>query len=238
VFQADDERRRVRSWLLRGDTHRQGVRSDGTGRENSGRWPFHRRSNALRAAQTLRDQRARYCDETREQVDKLWDVNVRKIAVIYQDDAFGKAVLDGVKLALAKHNSTPVALGTFARNTLDVDEGMKSVMAAHPEAVVVVGPYAPVAGMVKKAHAAGWRPQFLTVSFVGTERIYQGSRSRCGRHDYYPGRSSLQSHRLSDGCALSQVSVEVLSGLSAELCEPGGVRGRDGRGIESCRIRM
>jgi branched-chain amino acid transport system substrate-binding protein len=115
--------------------------------------------------------RASYYDETREQVDKLWDVNVRKIAVIYQDDAFGKAVLDGVKLALAKHNSTPVALGTFARNTLDVDEGMKSVMAAHPQAVVVVGPYAPVAGIVKKAHAAGWRPQFLTVSFVGTEEF-------------------------------------------------------------------
>jgi branched-chain amino acid transport system substrate-binding protein len=117
--------------------------------------------------------RASYCDETREQVDKLWDINVRKIAVIYQDDAFGKAVLDGVKLALAKHNSTPVALGTFARNTLDVDEGMKSVMAAHRQAVVVVGPYAPVAGMVKKAHGAGWRPQFLTVSFVGTEEFFK-----------------------------------------------------------------
>lgn len=55
MFQADDERRRVRSWLLRGDTHRQEVGSDGTGRENSSRWPFHRRSNALRATQTLRD---------------------------------------------------------------------------------------------------------------------------------------------------------------------------------------
>ena len=52
---------------------------------------------------------------------------MRKIAVTYQDDAFGKAVLDGVKLALAKHNSTPVALSTFARNTLDVDEGTKAL---------------------------------------------------------------------------------------------------------------
>src|SRR5579864_3441891 len=54
--------------------------------------------------------RASYYDETREQVDKLWDVNLRKIGVIYQDDAFGKAVLDGVKLALQKHNSAPLAL--------------------------------------------------------------------------------------------------------------------------------
>jgi branched-chain amino acid transport system substrate-binding protein len=113
--------------------------------------------------------RASYYDETREQVDKLWDVNVHKIGVIYQDDAFGKTVLDGVKLALQKHNSAPVALGTFARNTTDVDDGLKSVMALRPQAVVVVGPYAPVAAIVKKAHAAGWRPQFLTVSFVGTE---------------------------------------------------------------------
>jgi ABC-type branched-subunit amino acid transport system substrate-binding protein len=113
--------------------------------------------------------RASYYDETREQVDRLWDVNVHKIGVIYQDDAFGKTVLDGVKLALQKHNSAPVALGTFARNTTDVDDGLKSVMALRPQAVVVVGPYAPVAAIVKKAHAAGWRPQFLTVSFVGTE---------------------------------------------------------------------
>ena len=55
--------------------------------------------------------RASYYDETREQVDKLWEVNIRKIGVIYQDDPFGKAVLDGVKLALQKHNAAPVATG-------------------------------------------------------------------------------------------------------------------------------
>lgn len=115
--------------------------------------------------------RASYYDETREQIDKLWDINVRKVGVIYQDDAFGKTVLDGVKLALQKHNSAPAAVGTFPRNTLDVGDGIKSVMAARPQAVVIVGPYAPVAAIVKKAHAAGWRPQFLTVSFVGTEEF-------------------------------------------------------------------
>lgn len=115
--------------------------------------------------------RASYYDETREQVDKLWDINVRKISIIYQDDAFGKTVLDGVKLALQKHNAAPVALGTFARGSMDIDAGLRDVMAARPQAVVLVGPYSPVAAIVKKAHAAGWRPQFLTVSFVGTEEF-------------------------------------------------------------------
>jgi len=115
--------------------------------------------------------RASYYDETREQVDKLWEINLRKIGVLYQDDAFGKTVLDGVKLALHKHGSSPVVEGSFPRNTLAIDDGLKTVMASRPQAVIVVGPYAPVAAIVKKAHAAGWHPQFLTVSFVGTEEF-------------------------------------------------------------------
>lgn len=115
--------------------------------------------------------RASYYDETREQVDKLWEANIRKIGVIYQDDPFGKAVLDGVKLALQKHNASPAGLGTFARNSVDIAGGLKEVMTAHPQAVVIAGPYAPAAAIVKQAHMDGWKPQFLTVSFVGTEEF-------------------------------------------------------------------
>lgn len=113
--------------------------------------------------------RASYNDETREQVDNLWRSGARRIGVIYQDDGFGKAILDGVKLALAKHNAAPAATGSFARNTLDVGQGIESVRAAKPDAVILAGPYAPAAEIVKQAHAQGWRPLFLAVSFVGTE---------------------------------------------------------------------
>jgi branched-chain amino acid transport system substrate-binding protein len=115
--------------------------------------------------------RASYFDETREQVDKLWEQNVHKIGVIYQDDPFGKAVLDGVKLALQKHNATPAGLGTFTRGSVEVSEGLKQLMAERPQAVVIAGPYGSAAAIVKAAHASGWRPQFLTVSFVGTEEF-------------------------------------------------------------------
>lgn len=122
--------------------------------------------------------RASYFDETREQVDSLWQQRgVRKIAVIYQDDAFGKAVLDGVQHALARHQATPVALGTFQRNTLEVSVGLKSVRQSSPEAVILVGPYAPVAAILRQAHASGWHPLFLTVSFVGTEGLIRAAAS-------------------------------------------------------------
>jgi len=122
--------------------------------------------------------RASYFDETREQVDSLWRIRgVRKIAVIYQDDAFGKTVLEGVQRALARHQSAPVALGTFQRNTLDISAGLKAVREARPEAVIVVGPYAPMAAILKEADASGWHPLFLTVSFVGTEGLIRAAGS-------------------------------------------------------------
>jgi ABC-type branched-subunit amino acid transport system substrate-binding protein len=116
--------------------------------------------------------RASYYDETRDQIDGLWDqLDMHKIGVIYQDDAFGKAVLEGVKIALDKHHATPVALGTFPRNTLSVENGINQAKAGHPDAVIIAGPYAPVTEIIKKAHALGWHPLFLTVSFVGTEAL-------------------------------------------------------------------
>jgi branched-chain amino acid transport system substrate-binding protein len=119
--------------------------------------------------------RASYEDETREQVDGLWKTGVRKIGVIYQDDGFGKAILDGVKLALAKHNAAPVAVGSFTRNTLEVGSGIETVRAAKPEAVILASPYAPAAEIVKQAHGQGWRPIFLAVSFVGTEAFIKAA---------------------------------------------------------------
>jgi len=116
--------------------------------------------------------RASYFDETREQVDHLWQARgIRRIGVIYQDDAFGKTVLDGVQHSLARHDAKPVGLGTFQRNTLAVSEGLNTVREAKPEAVILVGPYAPVARILKEAHSSGWHPLFLTVSFVGTEGL-------------------------------------------------------------------
>jgi branched-chain amino acid transport system substrate-binding protein len=119
--------------------------------------------------------RASYFDEAREQVDNLWALGMKKIGVIYQDDAFGVAVLEGVKRGLAKYGAAPAALGSFQRNTLDVARGIEQVRAASPDAVVMVGPYAPVAEIVKKGRAAGWNPLYLTVSFVGTEAFIKAA---------------------------------------------------------------
>jgi ABC-type branched-subunit amino acid transport system substrate-binding protein len=116
--------------------------------------------------------RASYFDETREQIDGLWGtLGYKKIGVIYPEDAFGAAVLDGVKAALKVHGAEPIAVGSYQRQTAQVGGAIDTVKAANPEAVVVVGPSNTVAPILKQSHAKGWKPLFLTVSFVGTDEL-------------------------------------------------------------------
>jgi branched-chain amino acid transport system substrate-binding protein len=116
--------------------------------------------------------RASYFDETREQIDGLWDsLGYKKIGVIYPDDAFGAAVLEGVNEALKSKGSEPSAVASYQRQTANVGAAIGAVRAANPQAVVVVGPPNTVAPILTQAHAAGWKPLFLTVSFVGTEEL-------------------------------------------------------------------
>jgi branched-chain amino acid transport system substrate-binding protein len=118
--------------------------------------------------------RASYFDETREQIDGLWNtLHYRKIGVIVPEDAFGTAVLEGVKAALKAHGAAPLAVGTYQRQTAVVGTAIDSVRAASPDAVVVVGPSNTVAPILKQAHEKGWKPLFLTVSFVGTDELIQ-----------------------------------------------------------------
>ncbi|HXY23508.1 MAG TPA: ABC transporter substrate-binding protein [Candidatus Acidoferrum sp.] len=118
--------------------------------------------------------RASYFDETREQVDGLWGtLGYKKIGVIYPDDPFGTTVLDGVKTALKTHGAEPVAVASYQRQTAQVGGAIDSVRAVSPDAVVVVGPANTVAPILKQSHAKGWKPLFLTVSFVGTDDLIQ-----------------------------------------------------------------
>ncbi len=122
--------------------------------------------------------RASYFDETREQVDGLWGkLGYKKIGVIYPDDPFGATVLDGVKTALKAHSAEPVATASYVRQTAQVGGAIDTVKPANPEAVVLVGPANTVAPILKQAHAKGWKPLFLTVSFVGTDDLIQAAGS-------------------------------------------------------------
>lgn len=113
--------------------------------------------------------RASYFDETEAMVERLVrDLGVKKIGVFIQDDAYGAAGKAGVQRALLKNSMQLAGEGRYKRNTVEVDAALATLTEAAPEAVVMVGAYKACAEFVKKAQAAGFKPRFLNVSFVGT----------------------------------------------------------------------
>jgi branched-chain amino acid transport system substrate-binding protein len=102
----------------------------------------------------------------------MWStLGYKKIGVIYPEDAFGTAVLEGVKAALKIHGAEPIAAASYQRQTAQVGGAIDTVRGAKPDAVVLVGPANTVAPILKQSHAKGWKPLFLTVSFVGTDDL-------------------------------------------------------------------
>lgn len=115
--------------------------------------------------------RASYNDETALIVKQLTTLGLKKIAVFYQNDAYGKAGLDGVTLALAALKLKPVAQATVERNSVEVDNAVKALMAAGPDAVVQISAYKSCAAFIRTARKAGYGGTFFNVSFVGTQAL-------------------------------------------------------------------
>lgn len=116
--------------------------------------------------------RASYFDETERIIEHLGTLGVKKIAVFYQNDAYGKAGLEGVTRALAKRNLKPIATATVERNSVDVDDALaKLLKSEHPEAIVQISAYKSCAALIKQSRAKGYGGQFFNVSFVGSRAL-------------------------------------------------------------------
>lgn len=115
--------------------------------------------------------RASYYDETGLIVKQLTALDLKKIAVFYQNDSYGKAGLEGVKRALKVQGLEPVALGTVERNTVDVAKAVETIVAAKPDAVVQISAYKSCAAFIREARKATYGGTFYNVSFVGTQAL-------------------------------------------------------------------
>ena len=115
--------------------------------------------------------RASYYDETEKIVDLLVSNGNTNIAVFYQDDNYGLAGLKGVEIAMAKRNLKISALGKVERNTIKVEDAVKSINAARPDGVVMISAYTSVAEFVRQMKKAGSVTQFHNVSFVGSKAL-------------------------------------------------------------------
>ena len=101
--------------------------------------------------------RASYYQETEEMVARLTtDLGVERIAVLYQDDSYGLAGFNGVRLALERRGMEMAALGIYTRNTTAVKTALLDLRQGNPEAVIIIGAYQPVAAMIAWGRQVGF----------------------------------------------------------------------------------
>lgn len=115
--------------------------------------------------------RASYYDETEKIVNQVVLSGNKNIAVLYQNDSYGQAGLKGTEIAMAKRGLRISALGTVERNTVKVEEAVKAINAAKPDAVVMISQYTSIAEFVRQMKRAGSTTQFYNVSFVGSRAL-------------------------------------------------------------------
>ena len=115
--------------------------------------------------------RASYNDETAQIVKQLYALGMKRIAVFHQNDAYGKAGLDGVTKALLALDSKPVAVATVERNSVDVAAAVKVLAPSNADAIVQISAYKSCAAFIRAARLAGYGGQYYNVSFVGTKAL-------------------------------------------------------------------
>ena len=116
--------------------------------------------------------RATYDAETAAWIDYLVDeLGYTNIAILYQDDGFGRVGLAGVKKAMDARGMTISAEGTYTRNTVAVKSALLEIRKAKPEAIVMVGAYKPLSEFIKLSKKMRMDPTFVTISFVGSKAL-------------------------------------------------------------------
>lgn len=115
--------------------------------------------------------RASYHQEIDAIVRYLVRYGRRSIAVVYQNDAFGRDGLVGAQKALAARSLKPVTVTTVERNSADTREAARRVALARPDAVLMVSSYGTVASFIPNLRQQGSQALVMNVSFVGSNAL-------------------------------------------------------------------
>ena len=118
--------------------------------------------------------RASYRQETAGLVNNFLDIGRRRVAVFYQNDAYGRSGWAGVREALAARGETMAGEATYTRGTqfgTSMRDAVEILQARSPDAVICIGAYQACAAFARDAELLGLHIPVANVSFVGSENL-------------------------------------------------------------------
>lgn len=115
--------------------------------------------------------RAGYHQEADYIVEQLSTSGLRSVAVLHQDDAFGKAALESVTRALTQRGVKNVGMAAVERDATEVSDVARKLAAGHPQAVILIASYTSSAALIKTMKKQGYAGQFVATSYVGGKSL-------------------------------------------------------------------
>ena len=116
--------------------------------------------------------RASYAEEAQRIVDHLVNDGFVRIAVAYQNDAYGKDVLSSTVKALQEHAMKPITTAALPRNSVETSEAANTIAEANPDALVVISLSKTMASLVRDLSARRSSPQLMTISPTATMALF------------------------------------------------------------------
>jgi len=120
--------------------------------------------------------RASYTDETSRMVEHLHTIGLRRFAVMYQDDPFGKSGLAGAEAALQKLGLKAVAKGGYDRaKPEEVDAAVAAIAPAEPDAIIMVSVNRASAAFIRKMREKGSKARLFSISVVNFKELLKNA---------------------------------------------------------------
>ena len=116
--------------------------------------------------------RAGNAQEMEKIVENLEGMGSKKIAVLHNNDAAGKAALGEFERALKKRNLAVMGTATLERNSTDVAAAVVKMRAMAPHAVLMITSYPASAAFIRAMRKDALSlPFFWNMSFVGSQAL-------------------------------------------------------------------
>jgi branched-chain amino acid transport system substrate-binding protein len=118
--------------------------------------------------------KASYRDEVRRLFELISGIGLNRVAVVYQDDGFGKDILTGAEIAAPKVKINLVAKAPYERNTTKVESAVKEVLKADPQVVYLGAVTSAAVEFIKQYRKGGGGAQIYGVSVVDVDSLKKG----------------------------------------------------------------
>jgi ABC-type branched-subunit amino acid transport system substrate-binding protein len=118
--------------------------------------------------------KASYRDEVRRLFELLSLIGINRVAVVYQDDAFGRDIVTGAELAAPATRMNLVVKASYERNTTDVREAVQAVLKSNAQVVYLGAVTSAAVEFVRQYRQGRGSAQIYGVSAIDVNGLKRG----------------------------------------------------------------